>query len=162
MNIFVLDEDPKIAAEYHCDQHVNKQILESAQMLSTAHHMLGEPVRYKMTHQNHPCSVWVRQSQQNYNWLVELAFWLNYSFVERYGKVDNHASWDYIRNELPTPDFLPSTPTITPFALAMDDEFKVGGTVDSYRNYYIKAKNTFKDGSKIRWTLPATQPSWYT
>ena len=37
MNIFVLDEDPIKAAEYHCNKHVVKMILESAQMLSTVH-----------------------------------------------------------------------------------------------------------------------------
>jgi hypothetical protein len=37
MNIFVLDKNPKIAAVMHCDKHVPKMILETAQMLSTAH-----------------------------------------------------------------------------------------------------------------------------
>ena len=40
MNIFVLDKDPKVAAEEHCDKHVVKMIGESAQMLSTAHRIL--------------------------------------------------------------------------------------------------------------------------
>ena len=40
MNIFYLDRDPKIAAEMHCDKHVVKMILESAQMMSTAHRVL--------------------------------------------------------------------------------------------------------------------------
>lgn len=35
MNIFALDKNPKIAAIYHCDQHLNKMILESCQMLMT-------------------------------------------------------------------------------------------------------------------------------
>ena len=37
MNIFVLDENPAKAAEYHCKKHVVKMILESTQMLSSAH-----------------------------------------------------------------------------------------------------------------------------
>ena len=40
MNIFVLDKDPHIAAQMHCDRHVPKMIVESAQMLSTAHRLL--------------------------------------------------------------------------------------------------------------------------
>ena len=40
MNIFVLDRDPYKAAEMMCDKHVVKMILESAQMLSTAHRVL--------------------------------------------------------------------------------------------------------------------------
>ena len=40
MNIFYLDRDPVIAAQMSCDRHVVKMILESAQMLSTAHRVL--------------------------------------------------------------------------------------------------------------------------
>ena len=40
MNIFYLDRDPGIAAAMHCDKHVVKMILETAQMLSTAHRVL--------------------------------------------------------------------------------------------------------------------------
>ena len=40
MNIFVLDKNPIKAAQQHCDKHVVKMILESAQMLSTAHRIL--------------------------------------------------------------------------------------------------------------------------
>ena len=40
MNIFYLHENPEICAEYHCDKHVVKMILETAQMLSTAHRII--------------------------------------------------------------------------------------------------------------------------
>ena len=40
MNIFYLDKDPVVAAQMMCDKHVVKMILESAQMLSTAHRVL--------------------------------------------------------------------------------------------------------------------------
>ena len=40
MNIFVLDNDPDTAARMMCDKHVVKMIVESAQMLSTAHRVL--------------------------------------------------------------------------------------------------------------------------
>ena len=40
MNIFYLDEDPVKAAQYMCDKHVVKMIVESAQILSTAHRVL--------------------------------------------------------------------------------------------------------------------------
>lgn len=40
MNIFILDEDPAISVHYYCDEHVRKMIVESAQMLSTAHRVL--------------------------------------------------------------------------------------------------------------------------
>ena len=40
MNIFILDNDPVKAAQQQCDKHIPKMIVESAQMLSTAHRML--------------------------------------------------------------------------------------------------------------------------
>lgn len=40
MNIFMLDHDPLTAAVHHCDKHVVKMIVETAQMLSTAWHEL--------------------------------------------------------------------------------------------------------------------------
>jgi hypothetical protein len=39
MNIFVLDNDPKLAAQMHLDKHVVKMIIEYAQLLSTAHRL---------------------------------------------------------------------------------------------------------------------------
>ena len=41
MNIFVLDNDIEKCAQYHCDKHVVKMILESAQMLSAALRLNG-------------------------------------------------------------------------------------------------------------------------
>ena len=46
MNIFYLDTNPALCAEYHCDKHVVKMIIEYAQMLSTAHRVIdGEEVK---------------------------------------------------------------------------------------------------------------------
>ena len=73
MNIFILDEDPVVAAQAQCDKHVVKMVLESAQMLSTTHRLLGEnhQVFYKTVHKNHPCTVWTRRSSGNYLWHLE-------------------------------------------------------------------------------------------
>ena len=72
MNIFYLHQDPVKAAQYQYNKHVVKMILESAQMLCTAHHcIMGEDadVPYKPAHRNHPSTIWARQSGQNYAWL---------------------------------------------------------------------------------------------
>ena len=75
MNIFYLDKDPVVAAQMMCDKHVVKMILESAQMLSTAHRVLdGDTYAnkvglYKMAHKNHPSTIWARSSIENYDWL---------------------------------------------------------------------------------------------
>ena len=63
MNIFYLHEDPKLAASYVYDKHKVKMILESAQMLCTAHHHYGySNVPYKKVHYNHPSTIWVREN----------------------------------------------------------------------------------------------------
>lgn len=57
MNLFILSEDMYESAKLLCDQHLNKQILELAQMLSTSGY--GP---YKPTHKNHPASRWVQNN----------------------------------------------------------------------------------------------------
>jgi len=47
MNIFFLDEDPTLSAQYHVDKHVVKMILETAQLLCGAHHVTPQvPTKY--------------------------------------------------------------------------------------------------------------------
>lgn len=75
MNIFVLDPSPAVAASYHCDQHLHKMILESAQMLATAMHEWYPHLSgylYKPAHPNHPCTLWIKQSKHNAAWVADL------------------------------------------------------------------------------------------
>jgi hypothetical protein len=84
MNIFALSPDTSYAADMHCDQHLHKMILESAQMLSTLVYdpPAGSPSKisaliphvYKSSYRNHPCSIWTRESWDNAWWLCNLAF----------------------------------------------------------------------------------------
>ena len=96
MNIFYLDRHPIKAAQMMCDKHVVKMILESAQMLSTAHRVLDgdeyadEVGLYKMAHKNHPSTIWVRSSLENYTWLYDHMVALMVEYTYRYGK--HHAT----------------------------------------------------------------------
>lgn len=149
MNIFVLDLNPKKAAQYHCDKHVIKMILESAQMLSTVLHEMGEehhhPVLYKPTHKNHPCTKWVAESIDNFKWLLDLGLALCKEYTHRYGKhhkteaVLNHIYYHYIDNIKAT-DFRQRAVGLTPFALAMPLQYQGDNVVDSYRYYYQQDK----------------------
>jgi hypothetical protein len=80
MNIFVLSLNPRIAAELHCDKHVVKMILETAQLLYSVHWLINPDVlpdnAYKKTHVNHPCAVWARDNAENYRWLCALGYYL--------------------------------------------------------------------------------------
>ena len=73
MNIFVLHEQPDVAAQILCDKHVVKMILESAQMLCTVAHNHGYDAPYRRTHPKHPCTLWAGKSQENWDWLISHA-----------------------------------------------------------------------------------------
>lgn len=153
MNIFILDEDVKRCAEYHCDKHVIKMILESAQMLSTVLRENGQEYGYKPTHKNHPCTKWAASSKSNWLWLRDLAKELNSEYRFRYNKDVNHKSYDMIMT-LPEPDI--DDIGLTDFALAMPDEYKTASnTVESYRKYYIGEKKDIAN-----WT-GRNVPEWF-
>lgn len=143
MNIFILDWDVKKCAEYHCDKHVVKMILETAQLLCGAHHLtdqVADQVPYKLSHKNHPCAIWVRESLSNYLYLCELGVELCKEYTYRYGK--RHKSQDVIEwcitNKIKIIDR-----GLTPPPKAMPDEYKVPDVIQSYRNYYMGAKSGF-------------------
>lgn len=153
MNIFFLDESPKLAAEYQCDKHVVKMILESVQMLCTAHHLTGtgSPDIYKPTHIHHPCTKWVTESRDNWLWLADHTEHLSSEFTKRYG--GTHKSTVMLR-KLSVPH-LPFIPMTTP-ALAMPDEYKEYDAVEAYRNYYRADK-----ASIAKWERGTDQPFWW-
>lgn len=99
MNIFVLDPSPKIAASMHCDQHLHKMILESAQMLSTIV-FLNQPKLhhtgnyYKPTHPKHPCTIWLMSAPDNITWMLELCAELDN--IRRSIGADRHSSMSVI------------------------------------------------------------------
>lgn len=158
MNIFVLDENPEVAAKMHNDKHCVKMILESAQLLCGVHHMINQSsvleVPYKLSHKNHPCSIWARQCIENYIWLCDLGLALCEEYTYRYGK--RHKSQDIIEWCLINKPDLKENGDITPFALAMPDECKTKTAVESYRLYYLTHKrdmSTWKNRNKPEWFI---------
>ena len=147
MNIFVLDRDPQKAAQYHCDKHVVKMILETAQILCAAFPKGDAP--YKQTHYNHPCSIWARESLANFNWLIELGYHLGEEYTARYGKTHKSiAVIEWCDDHIPSLNF--PQMEMTEFALAMPDYCKTSDAVESYRKYYIEEKKeicSWKNGS---------------
>jgi len=141
MNIFVLSLSPRLSAQYHCDKHVVKMILETAQVLYSVHWTI-DPLMllenaYKKTHVNHPCSVWARTSIANYRWLCELGVWLCKEYTFRYNNI--HATQKHIEwLTLNIPNI--ENQEATPFALAMPDEYKCESPVESYRAFYRESK----------------------
>ena len=101
MNIFILHRDPRIAARYHCDKHVNKMITESVQMLSTVNRtVLSNPIGFKSTHAGNSCTRWVGRSRENYLWLCDLTEALTEEFKQRYGRAAHASHNRYVECEL--------------------------------------------------------------
>jgi hypothetical protein len=154
MNIFFLDLDVNKCAKYHCDKHVVKMILETAQLLCGVHHITPQvtsQVPYKLSHKNHPCAIWTRTSLTNYLYLCELGLALSKEYTNRYGK--RHKSQDVIEWCLINKPKIQDIGFTDP-PKAMPDEYKVSDVVESYRNYYRGAKMDFavwKNGDKPDW-----------
>jgi hypothetical protein len=87
MNIFATHPDPKTCAVELDNKRVVKMVLETCQLLSTAMNLTGGLGPYKSTHQNHPCSIWVRASKANYQWTLDHFISLLMEYTLRYGKI---------------------------------------------------------------------------
>ena len=182
MNIFILSEDPVEAAQLQCDKHVVKMIVESAQMLSTAHRMLDGYVEkrpsksgkrmvnywvhpnlnmednlYKAVHHGHPCTVWTMQSAANYRWHYEHFIALLDEYQYRYGKQHSTRKLEVILGF--PPKNINFNKDITPFPLAMQREpqcIHEGEPVRSYQEYYQTKQSRFK----MAWTGRPI-PEWF-
>lgn len=158
MNVFFLDRYPWLAATYHCDKHVVKMIVETAQLLSTAHHLNGTRLRpeelYRQTHASHPCAVWVRSSPESYVWAHALLHGLLEEWSKRYGNaINTHATYAKYLTLAETPTRFPQNGWIEP-PQCMPDQYKGDDPVRAYRAYYR--------GEKARFAVWRNgEPSWW-
>ena len=154
MNIFVLDKNPRRAAQAHCDKHVSKMVVESVQLLSTAlrFYNVSDNKLYRSSHQNHPCAIWTRTTKTNFLWLCEFAEELGIEYTFRYART--HKSSLLIPLCRGYSKVLPDGPK-TRHAKCMPDYCKEGSVVQSYRNYYQLEK------SGIAEWRHSPVPKWY-
>ena len=172
MNIFILSWNIHKCAQLYCDQHVVKILLEICQMLYTAHWhhspdgwVDNAPLTkngqrgYKKASENHPMTMWVRTSVENYKWAASLGMALAVEHNHRFGTVhgcSQHISWLY-NNVPPTmhcsnsktavysKDGFPSRVTAPPECMPI--EYHHPNIVSAYHNYYKGSKLGF-----ARWT----------
>jgi hypothetical protein len=178
INIFYIETDPYKAAQSMVDRNVVKMILETAQLLSTAHRILDgteyigksvsgqknvrrwllsdelETKLYSATHVNHPSAVWVRQSLNNYNWLYCHFEGLLNEYTRRYGKV--HKCNGMKEFLIKPPKNIPTGYFTSP-TCAMPDEYKISkDAVENYRYYYNVAKkhlHSWKNAPTPDWII---------
>ena len=177
INIFFLSYCPKQSAKWMVDKHVVKMILESAQLLSTAHRVLdGKLVEgktktgrkkkvyefsdnrndmYAATHINHPCAIWTRESSVNYLWLYDHFCALLEEYHFRYNKVHACEKMRFLLSHIPKN--IPKTNEMTPIKCAMDASYIISDdAIENYRNYYKTGKTHLMSWKR---RLP---PVWFT
>lgn len=161
MNIFYLDHDPRLCAEYHCDQHVRKMMLEYAQILSTVHHRMAQfksrenDKLYRPTHQKHPSVLWAMATMAHYDYLYLLWVNLHDEYIHRFGK--KHRSYMDLNQFLSEAPFNYTNIefSFTPPPQVMPEEYQDQYTVAAYRRYYVHDKSRFAS-----WTNRSV-PGWY-
>jgi hypothetical protein len=152
MNIFYLHFIPQICAMYHVNKHVIKMILETAQLLCSAIHILYPEneltFMYKLTHKNHPSSVWARDNINNWKWLLSLGFALCKEYTYRYKKIHkSQAVLEQLKENIHLFENKFSQNVFYPPVPAMDEKFLIKNSNNevvsmlSYRNYYRLGKS---------------------
>ena len=163
----------------HVDKHCVKMILETAQLLSTAHRVLDgrlqigvsdtgrkvkrwvlpselDKILYSATHMNHPSAVWCRENHSNYQWLHSLLVELCKEYTYRYGKIHKCEQIGLVEalKQLPISINKGSFTEPTP---AMPEQYKVlNDSVTSYHNYYNGEKQrmfSWKNRTTPEWVI---------
>jgi hypothetical protein len=166
MNLFILSWIQREIAEYMMDKHVSKILLEAVQMLCSAKRILdpedeSNTALYKLAHKNHPVTIWCRTSKTNYIWVLDLIDQLHAEWKYRYGHPESKIHKSYLvalhlRQHMPADESFSQT-GLTPFALAMPDQYKTADPIESYRNYYMSTEK-----QKIAtWNKRRARPGWY-
>lgn len=161
MNLFILDRQPTVAAQFNCDSHVRKIILETVEMLGYTYYGHFKPwpwVTPKYRHFNHPMSKWVRENRHNFSWTLEHAYALCDEFNYRFDKHHKCREYlDWISLNIPI-DHL-SDEKITDWPRCFGDYKErmdlTNDAVYDYRNYYMIAKRHL-----AIWTKRG-EPEWY-
>ena len=173
MNIFATDKSPIKAARNLCDKHINKMIVESAQMLANAftierlaendvpRNQKGEPRTHGYS--KHPCTLWTYKTKGNMKWLCAHALEMGKERNYRWEGRPNHFSLYFIAwCSENIDDSIAPNGNRTDFAIAISENMtcrQVEGfdnlsSVEKYREYYKH------DKPFVKWTK-RQKPSWF-
>lgn len=127
-------------------------LLENVQILCSVYWAQGIVAPYRLSHKNHPVCVFARTSCLNFEWIIEHGKGLCAEYTARYGRVHKSEAvlkWcDDNSHNLVFPQY-----EMTPFALAMPEQYRSECAVTSYRNY-------FKGEKKHLYQWKQNRPSW--
>lgn len=156
MNIFVLDENPILAARFQCDKHVVKMVTETAQLLCNAVWFRDKDIAVPYrpgVWKYHPCTKWAMHCLENFEWLYRHGQALAGEYTYRYGKIHKaaaainfcaeHAGLFELRGGSPHPQCMP-------------DKYKQDDAIEAYRAYYLGDKVRF-----AKWANGREEPHWW-
>ena len=139
-------------------------ILEYAKLMSTTHRVLDPPSdlhkpMYKITHENHPSTIWAGESEGNYKWMYDLWFWVCKEYWWRHDKI--HKTWGRLYNKLSyVPENIPKG-EFSPPPMVMPKKYIIeNNPIESYRKYYIGHKIDMAEwgGTEGKMRQP---PNWF-
>lgn len=157
MNLFPLDQDLTKCAQVTVDKHVVKLVTEANQLLSNS--LQPNIAPYRISHYNHPMSIWVRESKANFDWTVEYCQSLLNEYTFRYGKIHKGQSvLDLIRHFQNTIAFPQNQATKMPrcFGTFKGIIPETDNVIADYRLYYKLAKShlfRWKNRDVPKWLL---------
>jgi hypothetical protein len=145
MNIFAVNDDPRLAAKDLPDKLIVKMPTESIQLLTPwAFNVHGVYIQKPDGNTygikgfaHHPCAKWLYENPANVAWLYHHAVEMSEEYTRRYGKTHGVT---YALEQL-AKEIYKHYPEVnwvnhTEFVQAMPEQFKVfGDPVTAYRNY---------------------------
>lgn len=152
MQIYYLDSNPKLSAQYHTNSHVVKMLTEGLQILSTVCHIhnQSELAVYKKTHEFHPSVQWTAETIDNYLWLYDMTYWLYEEYKLRFNKT--HLAGEKFK-QLGIPYI--EKEGLTPIRYGFKDEkYWLEDRVEGYRLYLKEVK-----GHLIKYSV-RDMPEW--
>ena len=156
-----------------CDAHLRKMLIETGQIMRAVLERWGiekenvpltsKGTRWRVTHRNHPSTLWAGDDYQNYGWVATHALAMVAEYKRRFGKVHacSRALYDMALPSLWMRLAPPGDPTnrgLDNLPMAMPDEYKTDDPIEAYREYYISKQYTM--GVAMKWTN-CDPPSWF-
>ena len=155
MNIFVTDPCPVKSAKFLDNKRLVKMCLESAQLLSTALNLSGGKGVYKATHKNHPCSLWVKESLDNWIWLWDHFEALGKEYTKRYHRTHLALTKLVESDSLEQAFEVLSDKGLTAFVNCAANK-SLGISYKDYKDVHKAYREYLKD----RWKNDKVKPSW--
>lgn len=160
VNLFYLDHNPKLCAQYYCDKHVVKILVEICQILSQIHHEIGNknPPYKKCRGISYSLNtyVWAKESINNYKYCTDLATALLQEYKFRYNNKDHKSekALNWLKKNIP------------PINKKKLTKFKLTKNIEIYSEFYddivIASRIIYVDFKckKDKWTKREI-PDWF-